>query len=224
MVTELDTAALEQLLTAGTDDVQLVDVLPPADYDEEHLPRAINVPLADLDAAPLDRARTTVVYDFDLQDDRAARAARHLEARGFSDVHVYPAGKVAWLAEGLPSEGRRRPSQRIRAIADTDVPTIDANATLAGAAAVLGTDDDIAVVLDHDGVVLGIIRRETLGLGPSTPVADVLQPGPSTFRPSMTIAELEDYFRSSDETRAIVSTAGGTWLGLIRREDVLDDA
>jgi hypothetical protein len=40
----------------------------------------------------------------------------------------------------------------------------------------------------------------------------------------MTIAELVEYFRKSDERRAIVSTAGGKWLGLIRREDVLDDA
>ena len=224
MVTELDTDALRTLL--HDHDVQLVEVLPSDDYDEEHLPGAVNVPLTDLEGAAttLDRNKPTVVYGFDLQDDRAHRAATRLERQDFADVRVYPAGKVAWLAEGLPAEGRRRPEQRVKAIARTDVPTLDAAATISDAVRTMGPDDDVAVVLDPDGVVLGVLRRETLGLAPSTPVADALQPGPSTFRPSMTIAELVDYFRKSDETRAIVSTAGGRWLGLIRREDVLDDA
>ena len=222
VITEVDTAAVAALLAEGG--VQLVEVLPSDDYAQEHLPGARHVPLATLEDTDLDRTKPTVVYGFDLQDDRAHRAAARLQANGFTDVRVYAAGKVAWLAEGLPSEGLRRPEQRVAAIARTEgVPTLPGDATLADAARVLGTRHDVAVVLDPDDVVLGIVRRETLGLAPSTPVADVLQPGPSTFRPSMTIAELVDYFRSSNETRAIVSTAGGRWLGLIRREDVLDD-
>ena len=225
VATEVDTAAVEQAIAEG---VQLVEVLPPSDYEEEHLPGARNVPLADLDDdADLDPTKPTVVYGFDLQDDRAHRAAARLDARGFTDVRVYARGKVAWLAEGLPSEGHRRPEQRISSIARTDdVPTLPADATVADAAdrfADSDSDSEVAVVLGPDDVVLGILRRETLGLPATTPVADVLQPGPSTFRPSMTIAELVEYFRSSDEARAIVSTAGGRWLGLIRREDVLDD-
>ena len=229
MATELDTDALRRLLDDAP--VQLLEVLPADDFDEEHLPGALHVPLADLNdledldehAGSLDRATTTVVYGFDLQDDRAHRAAARLEAGGFRDVRVYAAGKVAWLADGLPAEGRRQPEQRIAAIARTDVAIVRGDATLRDAAPLLHEDDrgDIAVVLDEDDVVLGVLRPETLGLAPSTPVADVLQPGPSTFRPSMTIAELVDYFRSSDERRAIVSTSGGRWIGLIRREDVL---
>ena len=225
MVTQLDTAALEALLP----DVQLLEVLPADDFAEEHLPGAQNLPLADLEDAAdgLDRRRTTIVYGFDLQDDRAHRAAARLEAIGFTDVRVYSRGKVAWLADGLPSEGRRRPEQRVGSIARTEgVPTLPADATLRDAAASFerhADTEDVAVVLGPHDVVLGVLRRETLGLAPSTPVADVLQPGPSTFRPSMTIAELVDYFRTSHETRAIVSTAAGRWLGLIRREDVLDD-
>ena len=227
MATELDTDALRRVLDVSDTDVQLLEVLPPDDYDEEHLPGAVNAPMANLEdaATNLDPAKPTVVYAFDLQDDRAHRAATRLEQHGFADVRVYAAGKVAWLAEGLPAEGRRRPEQRIAAIARTDgAPIVDADATISDAARILGPDDDVAIVLDRNHVVLGVLRRETLGLAPGTPVADALQPGPSTFRPSMTIAELVDYFRKSHETRAIVSTAGGRWLGLIRREDVLDDA
>jgi hypothetical protein len=47
---------------------QLVEVLPPAEYDELHLPGAISIPLKTLDAestATLDRARAVVVYCWD---------------------------------------------------------------------------------------------------------------------------------------------------------------
>ena len=215
---EITTAELHRLIDdAG--DVQLVEVLPADEYAEEHLPGATNASLDDLDPT-----RPIVVYGFDLQDDRPHRAAAHLQARGAADVRVYAEGKIGWLAEGHPGEGQRRPEQRVGAIARRDgVATIRGDATLADAAPHFTTDDDVAVVLGADDVVLGVLRRETLGLPPTTPVADVLQPGPSTFRPSMTIAELVDYFRRSHERRAVVSTAGGRWLGLITREDVLDD-
>jgi rhodanese-related sulfurtransferase len=47
---------------------QLVEVLPPAEYEEVHLPGAINIPLKQLDedsTAVLDRRRPIVVYCYD---------------------------------------------------------------------------------------------------------------------------------------------------------------
>lgn len=47
---------------------QLVEVLPPAEYAEAHLPGAINIPLKQLDrysSAGLDRRRPIVVYCYD---------------------------------------------------------------------------------------------------------------------------------------------------------------
>ena len=44
---------------------QLVDVLPAAEYEDEHIPAAINIPLRELDsgaAGLLDRTRPVVVY------------------------------------------------------------------------------------------------------------------------------------------------------------------
>jgi rhodanese-related sulfurtransferase len=226
MVTGVDTAALRRLLDDG--DVQLVEVLPADDYDEEHLPGAVNVPLADLTADGLGRAgvdlsRPIVVYGFDSECDRSPRAAARLEALGATTVHDFGPGKVAWLAEGLPSEGRRTPEQRVSAIADPDVPLVPGTATVGEAEVIVrGAGADLGIVVDDELVVLGVVRSETFGLPADLPVADVLQPGPSTFRPSMTIAELVSYFEDSDEQRAIVSTLGGRWIGLIRRSDVLD--
>jgi rhodanese-related sulfurtransferase len=56
---------LRELLDHGA---QLIEVLPPAEYDELHLPGAINIPLKSLDVqstAALDRARAVVVYCWD---------------------------------------------------------------------------------------------------------------------------------------------------------------
>ena len=65
MPTSIDLARLQDLRSRGA---QLVEVLPPAEYTEEHLPGAINLPLKQLDAttaARLDPARPVVVYCWD---------------------------------------------------------------------------------------------------------------------------------------------------------------
>jgi rhodanese-related sulfurtransferase len=49
-------------------DTQLVEVLPPAEYEELHIPRAINIPLKTLEArttAGLDKTKAVVVYCWD---------------------------------------------------------------------------------------------------------------------------------------------------------------
>jgi rhodanese-related sulfurtransferase len=49
---------------------QLVEVLPAAEFEEEHLPSAINIPLKELNretAKQLDRARPVIVYCNDYQ-------------------------------------------------------------------------------------------------------------------------------------------------------------
>jgi rhodanese-related sulfurtransferase len=227
VVTTLDTVGLQRLLDAsGGSRVQVVEVLPASEFEDEHLPGAVNLPLVDMttsDAvtAVLDPSRPTVVYCYDYQCDLSPRAAHRLEVLGFDDVYDYVPGKAAWLGEGLASEGLRRDEQRVSAIARADVPTIGVDAVVGDVADALDGDGDVAVVLDDDRIVVGIVRPEVLGLDPKTPVAEVLQPGPSTFRPSMTIKELVGYFRKSDEERAIVSTLTGRWIGLIQRSDVL---
>lgn len=223
MVHRVETEELQRLVAAGA---QLVEVTPGNGYAQEHLPGARHLPLADLTAqatADLDQGRPTVVYGFDHECDRSARAAARLESFGFTDVHEYAPGKAAWLAEGLASDGLRRPEQRISFIADADVPLVPGGATIGDAMSIVGDADISIVVTDNeDRTVLGVLRPETFGLDPATPVADVVQPGPSTFRPSMTIGELVTYFRDSNEHRAIVSTLSSRWIGLIRSEDVVD--
>ena len=58
----------ERVLELIDRDAQVLEVLPEAEYREEHLPGAINVPLKLLDARTtgiLDRQRSVIVYCWD---------------------------------------------------------------------------------------------------------------------------------------------------------------
>src|SRR5579859_6235747 len=63
--TRVELADLQRLIDH---DAQLVEVLPADEYEEAHLPGAINIPLKQLDqatTAALDRRRSIVVYCYD---------------------------------------------------------------------------------------------------------------------------------------------------------------
>jgi rhodanese-related sulfurtransferase len=63
--TAIDLSELDRLLAAGA---QLVEVLPAKEYEEEHLPGAISIPLKKIDASTistLDRGRAVVTYCWD---------------------------------------------------------------------------------------------------------------------------------------------------------------
>jgi rhodanese-related sulfurtransferase len=58
----------ERVLELIDRDAQVLEVLPEAEYRDEHLPGAINVPLKLLDASTtgaLDRQRSVIVYCWD---------------------------------------------------------------------------------------------------------------------------------------------------------------
>jgi rhodanese-related sulfurtransferase len=62
---EIDREEVQQLVANGA---QLVEVLPPSEYREDHLPGAINLPLRRLEQQAtkvLDRQRAVVVYCWD---------------------------------------------------------------------------------------------------------------------------------------------------------------
>ncbi len=60
----IDRDELRRLMEQG---VQLVEVLPPKEYEEGHLPGAVNLPLRKIESAreELDASRPVVVYCWD---------------------------------------------------------------------------------------------------------------------------------------------------------------
>jgi rhodanese-related sulfurtransferase len=65
MPTEIGRSEVQRLVERGA---QLVEVLPPDEYEEDHLPGAISIPLRRLETEAvniLDRNRPVIVYCWD---------------------------------------------------------------------------------------------------------------------------------------------------------------
>jgi len=214
-VQRADTGHVEDLAARGA---QLVEVLPADEFRTEHLPGALNLPLPQLTreaAAALDHDAPVVVYCYDTQCDLSSRGAALLESYGFREVYDYTGSKAAWLAMGLAAEGDTPSSVRAGALARPAATC--APDTALGDVPEPGPGG-IVVVLNADGIVLGTIH------GPartgSADVLDVMQPGPSTVRPSITADELAQSMDRNGETHTLVTTLDGHLIGVVERADL----
>ena len=109
MPTAVDRGELRRLIDAGA---QLAEVLPKDEYDDEHLPSALHLPLKSLTpgtVAHLDRHRPIVVYCWDALRDMSPRAAWRLEHLGFREVYDYVPGKAGLACRRPPDRGHRPP-------------------------------------------------------------------------------------------------------------------
>jgi CBS domain-containing protein len=75
-------------------------------------------------------------------------------------------------------------------------------------------------VLNSEGIVLGRLRRTDAETAPTRAVAvDVMEEGPSTYRPDVPLEELVEAMKSGSFELAIVSDPDGRWRGLVSRQD-----
>ena len=224
-VTIVAIAALCRLLEAGA---QLVEVLPEEEYEELHLPGAISLPLKQLDASSarrLDPRRDVVVYCWDALCDMSPRAAARLATLGFTRVYDYAEGKVDWLAHGLPAEGARAELPTAGSLAREDAATCALESSIAAArGAIADSPYGFALVLSADEVLLGRVRRSALdGLAESYPIEPIIEPGPSTIRPHLTLDEVRQRLSGSGVHNLLVTRPDGTLVGVVRRDDVSQD-
>ena len=102
------------------------------------------------------------------------RAAWRLETLGFTQVYDYVPGKAAWLASGLPTEGQNASPARAGDVVRRDVPTCLLTDQLGDAqAGAREADQDICIVVNDQGVVLGRLRAKALNAAPDTPIEQV---------------------------------------------------
>jgi len=142
------------------------------------------------------------------------RAAARLEQLGFTEVYDYAGGKVDWLDAELPSEGD---GPLVADAYQRGVPTCRPEQTI-GQARQLFTEGWVwVVVVNADGVVLGRLRRTCLGDDPDALAGDVMELGPSTYRPSVPLAELVPKMKSGGFENALVTDPDGRLRGLLSR-------
>lgn len=113
----LRTQQLQRLMDHKQDYV-LVDVLPEADFEREHIPGSINVPATAPDLidriaeAANGKSRMIVVYCTDPQCNASPSVGKRLEQAGYDNVAHYEDGIEGWKAAGLPIEGEQAPAGR----------------------------------------------------------------------------------------------------------------
>jgi rhodanese-related sulfurtransferase len=219
MPTAIDRDELQRLIGLGA---ALLEVLPREAYDEAHLPGAQSLPLRDLTpatVATLDRDRPVIVYCYDFACDLSPRAAWRLEALGFRDVHHYVGGKADWMAAGLPIEGAAASLTLVGRLARTDVPTCSLETHVSEIRPQLAGDWSSCFVVNEERIVLGRVYRSRLGDDDQT-AEEVMDPGPVTFRPDITVDEMAERMRHDKLRTAPITTADGRLVGLLFRDDV----
>ena len=221
MPTRIDRDEVQRLLSAGA---QLLEVLPREEFAEAHIPGAVNIPLDELTpetTAQLDRGRAVITYCYDTQCDMSPRAAWRLESLGFGSVYHYAPGKADWMGAGMPIEGEAASLPMIGALARADVPTCGLSTSVLDLRRQLeDTDWDSCMVVNEQRIVLGRVYRSRLTDDAGGTAEQVMDPGPSTYRPDTTVTEMAERMHAHDLATAPVTTSDGRLIGLLFREDV----
>ena len=148
------------------------------------------------------------------------RAACRLFTLGFEEVYDYTAGKVDWLAAGLPTEGPGARTLRAGAIVRRDIPVCRLTDSLATIRTRLSeSTEDRCVVLSDSDVVLGTITRDAAANASSGTAADVMRPGPATVRAHEELSPLATRMREHKVDAILVSDPDGVLIGLVHVED-----
>jgi rhodanese-related sulfurtransferase len=217
----IDYEGLRRLLDEGA---QLVEVLPREEYEEEHLPGAISIPLKELDrtsAAQLDSDRSVVVYCWDYLCDMSPRAAALLDEFGFERVYDYAASKVDYLARGLPREGEKADERRaVEAIRDEVVRCGLGDSVEEAARRIESSSFGFGLVVNGDGVLLGRLRWSALERSNGGTVEELVEVGPSTVRADERAGGLRERLEKRNLNCAVVTAPDGVLLGVVRRVDL----
>jgi CBS domain-containing protein len=77
----------------------------------------------------------------------------------------------------------------------------------------------VCLVVNEQKVVLGRLRREAWDADPDTPVEEVMENGPTTFRPDNFLEPLTKRMRERKVGSVIITNSDGVLIGLLYRKD-----
>jgi CBS domain-containing protein len=102
-----------------------------------------------------------------------------------------------------------------------DVPTCSLGERLGDVRdRVIAAGWDACVVVSQDRVVLGLLRAGELQADPDLLVERAMRPGPSTYRPFVSVEEMRRTMTERNLENSPVTTSDGKLVGLVRKQDV----
>lgn len=88
---------LKTLLHEAPDSVVVIDVRNPEEFQERHIPGAINIALYELDSAPIEHLKNkTIVTTCGKGGGRSAHAAAILQQKGYKAIELCN-GSLGWF-------------------------------------------------------------------------------------------------------------------------------
>jgi CBS domain-containing protein len=136
-------------------------------------------------------------------------------------VYDYRTGLQDWKGAGLPTEGTNAARPRLVDVVRRDVPTCSLGERLGDVRdRAVAAGWDACVVVSEERVVLGLLRAKELQADPGLLVKRVMRPGPSTYRPFVSVAEMRHTMTDRNLESSPVTTSDGKLVGLVRKQDV----
>jgi predicted transcriptional regulator len=77
----------------------------------------------------------------------------------------------------------------------------------------------VCLIVNESNVVLGRLRREAWEADPQTPVEDVMENGPTTFRPDNFLEPLVKRMQEKKVGSVIITNSDGVLMGVLYRKD-----
>jgi CBS domain-containing protein len=125
------------------------------------------------------------------------------------------------MGAGLPVEGTNTLRPRLIDVVRRDVPTCSLGERLGDVRdRVLAAGWDACVVVSQQRVVLGLLRARELQADPDLPAEAAMRPGPSTYRPFVSVEDMRRTMTERNLESSPVTTGDGKLVGLVRRQDV----
>lgn len=96
----------QQLLELASDSIVIVDVRTPEEYQQGHVPNAINVPLSEIvdNPAILASSKEKSIVLYCRSGYRAGKAANALQKDGYENLRHLEGDMLGWLKKGLAVE------------------------------------------------------------------------------------------------------------------------
>jgi CBS domain-containing protein len=150
----------------------------------------------------------------------SSRAAWRLESLGFLPVYRYTAGKLDWFAFGMPMEGELAAFPKAIDVVRRDVPTChltDRVGEVYECCQAMGWK--VCLVVNESSAVLGRLWREAWEADPGTPVEEIMENGPTTFRPDNFLEPLVKRMQDKKVGSVIPTNPDGVLIGILYLRD-----
>lgn len=166
---ELDAAGVKRLMDGGN--VLVVNPMTPIEFDHEHLPGSVNIPIEALaEKLPRDKTLPLIFYCLGQKCVYSWRAADEAMALGYTNIHLFRGGVPEWKSAGFPlSSTAKLPEAELRTVStvkleqllvNDDVILLDINSEEDARKFWIDTPKRVAISLDELKSRYGTLPKE----------------------------------------------------------------